>query len=65
MAPILEARINADLVRPMARPTLREKVLGLGAKPAAGVEMEKYAALVKKEAERFAAVVKAANIKPE
>ena len=65
MAPILAARLNADLVRLMARPDFRDKVLALGAEPVAGVELEKFAALMKEEVESFAVIIKAANIKPE
>ncbi|MBL8384302.1 MAG: tripartite tricarboxylate transporter substrate binding protein [Burkholderiales bacterium] len=65
MPPALAARINADLVRLLARPDIRERVLGLGAEPVAGIELEKYAALLREEVDGFAAIIRAANIKAE
>ena len=57
--------LNAELARLLVRPDFREKVLGLGAEPVAGVALEKYSALMREEIDSYAAIIKVANIKPE
>jgi tripartite-type tricarboxylate transporter receptor subunit TctC len=63
-APIA-TKINRELARLVARPDIRERILGLGAEPISGVEMESFAALMRNEIDSYARVIKAANIKAE
>lgn len=65
MPAAVATKINAELARLLVRPDFREKVLGLGAEPVAGVALEKYSALMRDEIDSYAAIIKVANIKPE
>ena len=59
------AKINAELARLVARPDIRDKILGLGAQPISGVEMASFATLLRNEIDGYARVIKAGNIKAE
>lgn len=65
MPPAGVLKINTELARLLVRPDFREKVLGLGAEPVAGVALEKYSVLMREEIDSYAAIIKVANIKPE
>ncbi len=59
------AKINAELASLVARPDIREKILGLGAEPISGIEMDRFATLMRNEIDGYARVIKAGNIKAE
>ena len=59
------AKINTELSRSVARPEVRERMLGLGAEPVVGVEAERFAALLRSEVEGYARVIQTAGIKAE
>lgn len=65
MPAALAARLQGDLQRLMARPDVRERVLGLGAEPVTGVDLDRYAALMREEIEGYAAIIRIAGIKAE
>ena len=65
MAPALAARMQGDLQRLMARPDVRERVLGLGAEPVTGVDLDRYAALMREEIEGYGSIIRIAGIKAE
>ena len=54
-------RLNADLVKVMAMPDLREKLLNLGADPVSGTPQQ-FAEHIARERDKWAAVVKRAGI---
>jgi tripartite-type tricarboxylate transporter receptor subunit TctC len=62
--PIVE-RFNAELQKASADPTFRERLAKLGADPAAPMSLPQTAEFLKREIDRWAKVVKAANIKAE
>ena len=57
-------RLNAELMKIVQRPDMRERLTAEGADPL-GSTPEQFAAHIKGEIERWAKVVKAANIRPE
>jgi tripartite-type tricarboxylate transporter receptor subunit TctC len=58
-------RFNAELQKASADPAFRERLAKLGADPAAPMGPPQTAAFLKREIDRWAKVVKAANIKAE
>lgn len=58
-------KINAELARLMVRPDVRDKILGLGAQPINGIEMDGFATVMRNEIDSYARVIKAGNIKAE
>jgi tripartite-type tricarboxylate transporter receptor subunit TctC len=55
------ARLNAELNKIIARPALRERMIGLGYEPVGG-PAEKFDAFISSEIAKWAPVVKAANV---
>jgi tripartite-type tricarboxylate transporter receptor subunit TctC len=62
-APIVE-KLHADLIRTLGETAVKERLASLGA-TAIGSTPAAFDALIKRDAEKWAPVVKAANIKPE
>jgi tripartite-type tricarboxylate transporter receptor subunit TctC len=62
--PEVIAQVGAALKRAASEPAVKERLLALGGDPANSTPQE-YAALIKSETEKFAKVVKDANIKAE
>lgn len=60
--PAVIAQVGAALKRAADEPAVKERLLALGGDPASSTPQE-YAALIKSETEKFAKVVKDANIK--
>ena len=58
------ARLNSEAVRALNNTELRDRLLGLGADPA-GNTPEQYAAFIRNEIDKWAKVIKAADIKSE
>jgi len=63
--PQIVERFNAELQKASADPAFRERLAKLGADPVAPMGPSQTAAFLKREIERWAKVVKAANIKAE
>ena len=61
--PIIE-RLNAEVVRILNLPDVRERIQALGAEPAPS-SADELSAIVKKDAERFGKVIKATGMKAE
>jgi tripartite-type tricarboxylate transporter receptor subunit TctC len=61
--PIVD-RLNAEMVRALATPDLRERILAMGADPV-GNTPEEYTAFVQNEITKWGKVIKAAGIKGE
>ncbi|OGA56321.1 MAG: hypothetical protein A3G81_34110 [Betaproteobacteria bacterium RIFCSPLOWO2_12_FULL_65_14] len=57
-------KLNELFMRLITRPDMRERIAAVGAEPV-GVELEKFAALMREEVELNRRLVKAAGIKPE
>ncbi len=57
-------RLNAELVKALSAPDLKEKLAGIGIEPKTDTP-EQFAAFIKSETERYAKVIKAAGIKGE
>jgi tripartite-type tricarboxylate transporter receptor subunit TctC len=57
-------KMNAELVKILQRPDMKERLLAEGADPL-GSTPEQFGAYIKGEIDRWAKVVKAANIRPE
>lgn len=57
-------RVAAELQTLIARPDIKQKILGLGAEPV-GVELEKYRARIAEEIEFYTGIAKAGDIKAE
>ena len=55
------AKLNAEIVRILGLPEIRERLLGLGAEPVAN-SPEQFAAFLKEDIARWAKVVKDAKI---
>ena len=62
--PEIVSRINSDLKRAAAEPSVKERLIALGGEPATSTP-EEYAALIRSETEKFAKIVKDANIKAD
>lgn len=62
--PEVIAQVGAALKRAAGEPVVKERLLALGGDPASSTPQE-YAALIKSETEKFAKVVKDANIKAD
>ena len=62
--PEIVSRINSDLKRAAAEPSVRERLIALGGEPATSTP-EEYAALIRSETGKFAKIVKDANIKAD
>jgi tripartite-type tricarboxylate transporter receptor subunit TctC len=62
--PAIVARLNAEIVKIMQSPEVREKLVAQGSDPAAGTP-EEFGRFLRSEHERWAKVIKAANIKME
>ncbi len=58
------ARLNAEIVRIVAQPDVKERLAALGAEPAA-LSPEEFAVFNKSELERWGRIVRAANVKLE
>jgi len=58
------ARLNAEAVRALRTPDVADKLSSQGAEPAPGAP-EEFAAFIRSEIDKWAKVVKAANMKPE
>jgi tripartite-type tricarboxylate transporter receptor subunit TctC len=61
----ISERFNAELQKASADPAFRERLLKLGADPAPALNVSQTGQFLKREIERWAKVVKAANIKVE
>jgi tripartite-type tricarboxylate transporter receptor subunit TctC len=57
-------RLHAEFTRALAAPDVREKILNLGAEPV-GNRPEEFAAYIKREAEKYAHVIKASGAKAD
>jgi tripartite-type tricarboxylate transporter receptor subunit TctC len=57
-------RLHAEFTRALAAPDVREKILNLGAEPV-GNRPEEFAAYIKREAEKYARVIKASGAKAD
>jgi tripartite-type tricarboxylate transporter receptor subunit TctC len=57
-------QVQAALKRASAEPTVKERLLALGGEPASSTPQE-YATLIRSETEKFAKIVKDANIKAD
>jgi tripartite-type tricarboxylate transporter receptor subunit TctC len=64
MAPELAARIQRDIVRVMAQPETRDRLVGMGV-DIIGNSPEEFAAFLRAEIARYAKVIKDAGIKAE
>lgn len=64
LPPAIAARLNQFFMKMIVRPDMRERFATLGAEPV-GVELEKFAALMRAEVELNRQIVSSANIKPE
>lgn len=62
-APIA-AKLSAEFTNLIARPDIKEKIHNLGAEPV-GIELDRFAALIKDEIEMYKRIVQAGGIKPE
>ena len=62
--PEIVARLNAELVRLLREPAVRERLLQIGAEPQPGTPAE-YAAMMRGEIAKWAAVVRQAGIRME
>jgi tripartite-type tricarboxylate transporter receptor subunit TctC len=62
--PEIVARLNAELVRLLREPAVRERLLRIGAEPQPGTPAE-YAAMMRGEVAKWAAVVRQAGIRME
>jgi tripartite-type tricarboxylate transporter receptor subunit TctC len=60
----MAARLNAELVRLLREPAVRERLLQIGAEPQPGTPAE-YAAMMRGEIAKWAAVVRQAEIRME
>ena len=58
------ARLNSETAKVLQRPDVRERLAGVGAEPG-GNTPEQFAAFIRSEADKYARVVRAANIKLE
>lgn len=58
------ARLNAELIRAMKIPEVREKMTAQGTDPA-GTSPEEFGAFMKSETAKWGRVIKAANIRPD
>jgi len=56
--------LNADIVKALRSPDIREKLAGLGMEAVGGTP-EQYSAHIREELARYARIVKAAGIKPD
>lgn len=61
--PIIE-KLNAEVVRILNLPDIRERLLGLGAEPAPSTPQE-LGATMKKDAERWGRIIKATGMQPD
>jgi tripartite-type tricarboxylate transporter receptor subunit TctC len=57
-------RLNAELVKALSAPDLKEKLAGIGIEPKTDTP-EQFDAFIRSETERYAKVIKAAGIKGE
>lgn len=64
LSPAIATRLNRFFMAAIARPDMKERIAALGAEPV-GVELDKFAALMRNEVEVNTRIVRAANIKPE
>jgi tripartite-type tricarboxylate transporter receptor subunit TctC len=62
-APIAQ-KLNAEFVKLIGRPDIRDKILALGAEPV-GIELDRFAQLIRSEIADYTQTVKAANIRAE
>lgn len=62
-APIAQ-KLNAEFVKLINRPDIREKILALGAEPV-GIELDRFAQLIRTEIADYTQTVKAANIRAD
>ena len=62
-APIA-AKLSGEFISLINRSDIRERILRLGAEPV-GIELDKFAALIKEEIEMYKGIVQAGGIKPE
>ena len=59
--PAIVARINADVMRTLARPDVRERLAGIGAEPMSG-SPEQFAALIRADLDKWGRLVRSAGI---
>jgi tripartite-type tricarboxylate transporter receptor subunit TctC len=64
VAPELISQIHSALKRAAAEPSVRERLIALGGEPASSTPQE-YGALIRNETEKFARIVRDANIKAD
>ena len=62
--PAIIGRLNAELVKALRSPEIREKLTGLGMEAVGGTP-EQYSAHIKEELAKYARIVKAAGIKAD
>ncbi len=63
-APAIVARLNAEIVRALATPEMRERLAALGAEPV-GNKPEEFAAFIREEIPKYAKVIKASGAKAD
>ena len=62
--PVVE-KLNAEVRKSLADPDLQKRFVEAGGAEAVGMSSAEFLARIKRDAERYGRVVKAANIKPE
>ena len=62
--PAIVARLNAEIVRALATPEMRERLAALGAEPV-GNKPEEFAAFIREEIPKYAKVIKASGAKAD
>ena len=62
--PAVVERLNSEIVRALKSPDLRQRLVSQGVDPV-GNTPEQYTAFMKNEVQKWAKVIKAANIKGE
>ena len=57
-------KLNAELLRMLSQPEIREKLIAMGLEPAGNSPAE-FEAMIRSEISKYAAIVKQANVKAE